>query len=80
MLSGNIREAKVGASMTIENLFKTIEQLKRYAGGYTVYDYETELLDGELQHPLERKVQAPPPENLSDEEWNNLMSNIGAKN
>lgn len=68
--------------MTMENLFKTIEQFKRYVGDYTyrtVYDYGTELLDDELQHPLERKVQAPPPENLSDEEWNNLMSNIGAK-
>lgn len=67
----------------MKDLFKAIEQLKKYVGDYTyrtVYDYVVETLDEELQHPITRKVQASPPENLSDEEWNNLMSNIGAKN
>lgn len=67
----------------MKDLFKAIEQLKKYVGDYTyktVYDYGAETFDEELQHPIKREVQAPTPENLSDEEWNNLMGNIGVSN
>lgn len=45
---------------SMKDLFKAIEQLKKYVGDYTyrtVYDYGTEILDDELQHPLREKYK-----------------------
>ena len=75
----------------LQELISRVEQIKRYIRDYTysaLDDWgsecserrEDEDLEETLKHPIHRKVQAPPPENLSDEEWNNLMGNIGAKN
>lgn len=43
----------------MKDLFKAIEQLKKYVGDYTyktVYDYGAETFDEELQHPIKREV------------------------
>lgn len=68
---------------SMSDFVKKIEGLKKYIYDYTYSTFKEELdpFEEKLKHPISRKVSPPPPppQNLSDEEWSNLMSGISAK-
>lgn len=66
-------------TMDMREIIKAIERLKEYT--YSSIDDLGREYDEVFNPPRRRKATPTPqqPENLSDEEWNNLMSGIGTK-